>query len=77
MMGRSSCHHDVGCDGSLDSVFKRIWAMNHGLQPNFGKKIRLPVTNMYGGEELPWSTAVGRPSWFVQTIITRGGDLSY
>ena len=38
MMGRSSCHHDVGCDGSLESVFKRIWAMNHGLRPNFGKK---------------------------------------
>jgi hypothetical protein len=66
-----------GCDGSLESVFERIWAMNHGFQPNFGTKFRLPVTKVYGGEELPWSTAVGRPPWFVQTMLTRGGDLSY
>ena len=77
MMGRSSCHHDVGCDGSLESVFKRIWVMNHGLRPNFGRKFRLPLTKMYDGEELPWSTAVGRPPWFVQTLLTRGEDLSY
>ena len=62
-----------GCDESLESVFERIWAMNLGFRPNFGGKFRLPVTKVYGGEELPWSTAVGRPPWFVQTILAWWG----
>jgi hypothetical protein len=32
---------------------------------------------VYGGGEPPWSAAVGRPPWFLQTMLTRGGELSY
>ena len=62
-----------GYDESLESIFERIWAMNLRFRPNLGEKFRLPVTKVYGGEELPWSTAVGRPPWFVQTILTLWG----
>ncbi len=43
----------------------------------FGRKYRSPVTKGYGGGEPPRSAAVGRLPWFVQTMLTRGGELSY
>ena len=43
----------------------------------FGKKFRSQVSKVYGGGEPPWSAAVGRPPWFLQTMLTRGGELSY
>jgi hypothetical protein len=43
----------------------------------FGKKNGLPVTKVYGGGERPWSAEVDRLPWFVQTILTHGGELSY
>jgi hypothetical protein len=43
----------------------------------FCRKFRSPVTKVYGGGKRPWSAAVGRPPWFVQTMLTLGGDLSY
>jgi hypothetical protein len=41
------------------------------------RKFRLPLTKVYGEGEQPWSPAMGRPPWFVQTIITCGGEFSY
>ncbi len=32
---------------------------------------------VYGGGEQPWSAAMGRPPWFVQTMLTRGGEFGY
>jgi hypothetical protein len=43
----------------------------------FGRKFRLPVMKVYGGGEQPWSAAMGRPPWFVQTMLTRGGEFGY
>jgi hypothetical protein len=43
----------------------------------FGRKYRSPVTKGYGGGEPPRSAVVGRLSWFVQTMLTCGGELSY
>ena len=72
-----------GCDGgwnggdaSLKSVFEWIWAINH-FDQIFGRKFRLQVSKVYGGGEPPWSTAVGRPPWFMLTMLARGGELSY
>jgi hypothetical protein len=31
----------------------------------------------YGGGEPPWSAAMGRLPWFVRTMLTPGGELSY
>jgi hypothetical protein len=48
-----------GGDGFLKSVFEWIRAMNHGFQPIFYRKFRLPVTkDMEGGSDhgaLPWA----------------------
>ncbi len=62
-----------GGDGSLNSVFKRIRAVNHGIQQFFCRKFRSSLTKVYGGGERPWNAAVGRPPWFVQTMLTHGG----
>jgi hypothetical protein len=35
------------------------------------------VTKVYGGGERPWSAAVGRPPWFLRTMLTRSRELSY
>jgi hypothetical protein len=43
----------------------------------FGRKFRSQVSKVYGGGEPPWSTAVDRPPWFMRTMLTRGGELSY
>jgi hypothetical protein len=43
----------------------------------FGRKFRSQVSKVYGGGEPPWSVAVGRPPWFMLTMLTRGGELSY
>ncbi len=67
-----------GGDGSLKSIFEQIQAMNHRFPPIFFYiKFRLLVTKVYGGGEWPWSAAVGRPPWFVQAMLTHGGELSY
>jgi hypothetical protein len=64
-------------DGSLKSVFARIHAVNHRIRPHFDGKFRSPVTKVYGGGQGPRIAAVGRPPWFLQTMLTRGGELSY
>jgi hypothetical protein len=43
----------------------------------FGRKFRSQVSKVYGGGEPPWSAAVGRPPWFMRTMLTRGGELCY
>ena len=43
----------------------------------FDETFRLPVTKVYVGGKRPRSAAVGRPPWFLQTMLTRGGELSY
>jgi hypothetical protein len=43
----------------------------------FGRKFKSSVTKVYGGGERPWSTAMGRPPWFVQTMVTCGGEFGY
>jgi hypothetical protein len=43
----------------------------------FGRKFRSQVSKVYGGGEPPWSAAVGRPPWFMLTVITHGGEFSY
>jgi len=43
----------------------------------FGRKFRWLVSKEYGGGELPWSAAVGRPPWFMWTMLTCGAKLSY
>jgi hypothetical protein len=43
----------------------------------FGRKFRSQVSKVYGGGEPPWSAAVGRPPWFMRTMLTRGGELNY
>jgi hypothetical protein len=43
----------------------------------FGRKFIFPVLKVYGGGEPPWSAAVGRPPWFMGTMLTHGGELSY
>jgi hypothetical protein len=37
----------------------------------------MPVTKVYGGGQGPRIAAVGRPPWFLQTMLTRGGELNY
>ncbi len=44
---------------------------------SFCRKFRLPVTKVYGGGERPWSANVGRLPWFMQTMLTCGGELIY
>jgi hypothetical protein len=39
----------------------------------FVRKFRSQVSKVYGGGEPPWSAAVGRPPWFMRTMLTRGG----
>ncbi len=36
----------------------------------FEGKFRLPVTKVYGGGQGPRIAAVGRPPWFLQTMLT-------
>jgi hypothetical protein len=43
----------------------------------FGRKYRSLVTKGYGGGELSRTAAVGRLPWFMRTMLTRGGELSY
>ena len=38
----------------------------------FGRKFRSQVSKVYGGGEPPWSAAVGRPPWFMLTMLTCG-----
>jgi hypothetical protein len=46
------------------------------ISTKFLVKYGLPVTKVYRGGEQPWSAAVGRPPWFVWTMLTHGGELS-
>ena len=52
-----------------------LWTMD--FVQIFGRKFRSQVSKVYGEGEPPWSAAVGRPPWFMRTMLTRGGELSY
>ena len=61
----------------VKSVYEHTVAVNYGFRPICGSKFRLPVTKVHEGGEQPWSAAVGRPPWFLRTMLTHGGELRY
>ncbi len=63
--------------GLLRASLNGSWPQATDFDKKIGRKFRSPVTKVYGGGEWPWSTAMGRPPWFLQTMVTFGGEFGY